>query len=76
VALEMDGSTWDVQFDAEGAAAEQLHETLCNATADGGYTGEKLHICHETALYYKLLTNKSLDSKIPLNKASMKSNKA
>jgi hypothetical protein len=54
------------QFNMEGesasgdsAAAEQFPETLRKAIEDGGYTDEQLYNCDETALYYKLLPNKS-----------------
>jgi hypothetical protein len=44
----------------DSAAAAQFPETLYKATAYGGYTDEQLYNCDETALYYKLLPNKSL----------------
>jgi hypothetical protein len=41
------------------AAVAQFPETLLKAIADGGYTDEQLYNCDETALYYRLLPNKS-----------------
>jgi hypothetical protein len=43
--------------------------------ADGGYTDEQLYNRDETALYYKLLLNKSLDLKQASSKVGMKTNK-
>jgi hypothetical protein len=58
------------QFNIEGesasgdsAAAAQFPETLRKAIAGGGYTDEQLYNCDETALYYILLSNKSLNLK-------------
>jgi hypothetical protein len=70
------------QFNIEGesasgdsAAAEQFPETLRKAIVDGGYTDEQMYNCNETALYYRLLPNKSLYlNKVP-SKAGMKTNK-
>jgi hypothetical protein len=70
------------QFNIEGesasgdsAAAARFPESLRKAIANGGYTDEQLYNCDETALYYKLLPNKSLDFKKAPSKVSMKTNK-
>jgi hypothetical protein len=47
---------------------------LRKVIADGGYTDEQLYNCDETALYYKLLANKSLYLKKAPSKAGMKTN--
>jgi hypothetical protein len=57
------------------ASAAQFPETLRKVIADGGYTDEQLYSCDETALYYKLLPNKSLDLKKAPCKVGMKTNK-
>lgn len=59
----------------DSAAAEMFPEVLCKATAGGKYTDEKLYSCNKTALYYKLLPNKSLELTKAPSKAGIKTNK-
>jgi hypothetical protein len=59
----------------DSAAAETFPEIICKAISDGQYTDEKFYDCDKTALYYKLLPNKSVDTNEAPNKAGMKNNK-
>jgi hypothetical protein len=72
--FEVEGSTGECA-PGDSAAAEQFCETLHTAPEDDEYTEVQLYSCDETALYYKLLSNKSLDLENLPTKWGTKTNK-
>jgi hypothetical protein len=67
--LEGEAASNDVE------AAGEFPKHLKKCIEDGGYNDEQIYNCDETALYYRLLPNKTLDIKKQGNKSGLKTNK-
>jgi hypothetical protein len=60
---------------ADSAAVEPFLEIQSKVIEGDAYTDEQLYSCDETALYYRLFPNKSLNLKRAPNKAGMETQK-